>query len=641
KLTGTKTILDKKGPQGVVNWIKAQDKLLLTDTTMRDAHQSLMATRVRTVDMLRIAEATAHLGRDLFSLEMWGGATFDVAYRFLKESPWERLTEIRKKIPNIMLQMLIRGANTVGYTNYPDNMVREFIREAASSGIDIFRIFDSLNWLQGMEVAIDETLKTGKLAEACICYTGDILDERRDKYSLKYYVENAKQIEKMGAHILGLKDMAGLLKPYAAQKLIRALKNEISIPIHLHTHDTSGNGVATILMAAEAGVDIVDTAFNSMSGLTSQPALNSVVAALENTNRDTGINLDEIQEIADYWSDIRPIYSQFESGLKSGTAEVYKYEIPGGQYSNLKPQVVSFGLGHKFQEVKEMYKTVNDMLGDIVKVTPSSKLVGDLAIFMVRNDLTPENIIEKGKDLAFPDSAVAYCEGMMGQPVGGFPLDIQDVVLKGKTAITCRPGELLEPADFDAVKKSLEEKFNIKPSMKEILSYALYPKVYEEYLEFKKTFGDLSRMNSLVFFNGISEGEVCEVEVDEGKIFIVKLINIGKIDKDGFRKIDFEVNGNPREITILDKVYKKGDITPSTIFAEPGNKNEIGASIPGTVAQILVKDGDMVKAGQSLIIIEAMKMETQVVAPISGKVLSVSVIQGQQVKNGELLVKIE
>jgi len=641
KLSGTKQILDKKGPQGIIDWIKSQNKLLLTDTTMRDAHQSLTATRVRTVDMLRIAEATAHFGNDLFSLEMWGGATFDVAYRFLNECPWERLIELRKKIPNIMFQMLIRGANAVGYTNYPDNVVREFIKESAASGIDVFRIFDSLNWLKGMEIAIDETLKSNKIAEACICYTGDILDEHKDKYSLNYYVKTAKDIEKMGAHILGIKDMSGLLKPYAADKLIRALKSEISIPIHLHTHDTSGNGVATLLMAAEAGVDIVDTAFNSMSGLTSQPALNSVVAALENTSRDTGINLDQIQEISDYWGDIRPIYSQFESGLKSGTAEVYKYEIPGGQYSNLKPQVESFGLGHKFKEVKEMYKTVNEMLGDIVKVTPSSKLVGDLAIFMVKNDLTPGNILEKGQDLAFPDSSIAYFEGMMGQPVGGFPEDLQSVVLKDKKPITCRPGELLEPVDFEAIKKVLNEKYNIKPSTRDILSYALYPKVFEDYLAFKKLYGDLSRMNSPVFFDGITEGEVCEVEISEGKIFIVKLVSIGKIDKEGFRKIDFEVNGNQREVIILDKSYQKGEVIESTVFADPDNKNEIGASIPGTVTKILVKDGEKVKAGQSLIIIEAMKMESNIAAPISGKIAGIIVSENQQIKNGELLMKIE
>ncbi|NLN87156.1 MAG: pyruvate carboxylase, partial [Syntrophomonadaceae bacterium] len=470
ELSGTKQILEQKGPEGVVDWIKAQNRLLLSDTTMRDAHQSLTATRIRTVDMLRIAEATSYHGKDLFSMEMWGGATFDVAYRFLHESPWERLALLREKIPNIMLQMLLRGANAVGYTNYPDNVVRAFIREAAAAGIDVFRIFDSLNWLKGMEVAIDETLKTGKIAEAAVCYTGDILDERRDKYSIDYYVLTAKELEKMGAHILCIKDMAGLLKPYAAVKLIRALKQEIGIPIHLHTHDTSGNGVATVLMAAEAGVDIADTAFNSMAGITSQPALNSVVAALENTSRATGINLDRIQEIADYWDDIRPIYNQFESDLKSGTAEVYKYEIPGGQYSNLKPQVESFGLGHKFKEVKEMYKAVNDMLGDIVKVTPSSKLVGDLAIFMVRNDLTPENILEKGKTLSFPDSSISYFEGMMGQPFGGFPEDLQKLVLKDREPITARPGELLEPVDFAAVEKHLKDNFDIEATMQDILS---------------------------------------------------------------------------------------------------------------------------------------------------------------------------
>lgn len=643
KLNGTKQILDKKGPQGVVKWIQSQNKLLLTDTTMRDAHQSLTATRIRTVDMLRIAEATAYFGKDLFSLEMWGGATFDVAYRFLHESPWERLAELRQRIPNIMFQMLLRGANAVGYTNYPDNVVREFIKESAEAGIDVFRIFDSLNWLKGMEVAIDETLKSNKIAEACICYTGDILDECKDKYSLAYYVKTAKEIEKTGAHILGIKDMAGLLKPYAAVRLIKALKDEISIPIHLHTHDTSGNGVATLLMAAEAGVDIVDTAINSMAGITSQPALNSVVAALENTSRATGIDLDEVQEIADYWGDIRPIYNQFESDLKSGTAEVYKYEIPGGQYSNLKPQVESFGLGHKFKEVKEMYKSVNEMLGDIVKVTPSSKLVGDLAIFMVRNDLTPENIIEKGKGMAFPDSTIAYFEGMMGQPVGGFPKELQSLVLKDKTPIINRPGELLEPADFEAIKNHLHEKFNLQATMQNILSYALYPKVFEEFLEFKQSHGDLSRMSSSVFFDGISQGEVCEVEVEEGKTFIIKLVNIGKVNKEGYRKIYFEVNGNQREITILDKQYHKTyDVEiGTTLMADLNNKKDIGASIPGTVAQILVKAGDNVKAGQSLIIIEAMKMETQLAAAVSGKVANITVQEGQQVKNGELLMQLE
>lgn len=640
-LSGTKQLLDEKGPEGVVKWIKEQQKLLLTDTTMRDAHQSLMATRMRTKDMLEIAKATSVLAKDLFSLEMWGGATFDVAYRFLKESPWTRLEELRKRIPNILFQMLLRGANGVGYKNYPDNVIREFIKESAASGIDVFRIFDSLNWLKGMEIAVDEVLKSGKIAEVCICYTGDILDDSRDKYTLEYYVNMAKEIEKMGAHILGIKDMSALLKPYAAFKLIKALKEEISIPIHLHTHDTSGNGVATVLMAAEAGVDIVDTAFNSMSGLTSQPALNSIVAALENTYRDTGINLDDIQKISDYWSAVRPVYSQFESDLKSGTTEIYKYEIPGGQYSNLKPQVESFGLGHRFSEVKEMYKKVNEMLGDIIKVTPSSKVVGDMAIFMVKNDLTPENIYEKAKDMAFPDSVVAYFKGMMGQPMGGFPKKLQQLVLKGEEPITCRPGELLEPEDFDKIEKYLKEKFNIEPTKKDLLSYALYPKVFEDYLKYIDEFGDLSRMGSDVFFHGLYEGETCEIEIAEGKVLVIKLLEIGRLDNEGNRTVVFEVNGNRREIKIHDKASNVRSQTNFTKMADPSNKLEVGASIPGTVVEVLVNEGDEVKENQTLVVIEAMKMETNIKSPASGIVELVTVKKGQQVKSGELLIKLK
>ncbi|SHH19944.1 pyruvate carboxylase [Caloranaerobacter azorensis DSM 13643] len=640
-LNGTKQLLDEKGPEGVVKWIKEQQKLLLTDTTMRDAHQSLMATRMRTRDMLKIAKATSVLAKDLFSLEIWGGATFDVAYRFLKESPWIRLEELRKRIPNILFQMLLRGANGVGYKNYPDNVIREFIKESAASGIDVFRIFDSLNWLKGMEIAVDEVLKNGKIAEVCMCYTGDILDDRRDKYTLKYYINMAKEIEKMGAHILGIKDMSALLKPYAAFKLIKALKEEISIPIHLHTHDTSGNGVATVLMAAEAGVDIVDTAFNSMSGLTSQPALNSVVAALENTYRDTGINLDDIQKISDYWSAVRPVYSQFESDLKSGTTEIYKYEIPGGQYSNLKPQVESFGLGHRFNEVKEMYKKVNEMLGDIVKVTPSSKVVGDMAIFMVKNNLTPENIYEKAKDMAFPDSVVAYFKGMIGQPMGGFSKKLQQLVLKGEEPITCRPGELLEPEDFEKIEKYLKEKFNIEPTKRDLLSYALYPKVFEDYLKYIEEYGDLSRMGSDVFFHGLYEGETCEIEIAEGKVLVVKLLEIGRLDNEGNRTVVFEVNGNRREIKIHDKASNIRNQTNFTKMADPSNKLEIGASIPGTVVKVLVNEGDEVKENQTLIVIEAMKMETNIKSPLSGIVELITVEKGQQVKTGELLIKLK
>ncbi len=642
-LKGTKQILDAEGPEGLVKWIKSQNKLLLTDTTMRDAQQSLMATRIRTRDMLKIAKAQAALGKDLFSVEMWGGATFDVAYRFLKESPWERLQELRTRMPNVLLQMLIRGANAVGYKNYPDNVIREFIKESAQSGIDVFRIFDSLNWLKGMEVAIDEVIKQGKVAEACMCYTGDILNTDRDKYTLEYYINMAKEIEKTGAHILGIKDMSALLKPYAALKLIRVLKNEISIPIHLHTHDTTGNGVATVLMAAHAGVDIVDTAFNSMSGLTSQPALNSVVAALQNTERDTYIDSDDIQKLSDYWSAVRPVYSQFESGLKTGSAEIYKYEIPGGQYSNLKQQVESFGLGHRYDDIKEMYRQVNNMVGDIIKVTPSSKMVGDLAIFMVQSDLTPENIYEKAKNMTFPDSIVSYFKGMMGQPMGGFPEKLQKLVLKGEAPITCRPGELLPAEDFDKIEKHLADKLKIEPTKKDVISYALYPDVFEGYVKYIKEYGDLSRMGSDIFFHGLYEGETCEIEIADGKTFIVQMLEIGKLDSQGYRTVVFEVNGNRREVRIKDKVsVSTGAVYEEAItMADPDNHMEIGASIPGNIIKVLVKEGDTVKEGDSLIVIEAMKMETNIIATVPGTVEAVFAKEGKQAKSGELLIKLK
>ena len=643
-LRGTKQILDEQGPEGIVKFIKNQKKLLLTDTTMRDAQQSLMATRVRSRDMISIAEATAYYGKDLFSLEMWGGATFDTAYRFLKESPWQRLEELRKRIPNVMFQMLIRGANGVGYKNYPDNVIRKFVKEAADSGIDVFRIFDSLNWLKGIEVSLDEVLKNNKVAEVALCYTGDILDESRDKYSLDYYVRKAKEIEKMGAHILGIKDMSALLKPYAAKKLITALKNEISIPIHLHTHDTTGNGVATALMAADAGVDIIDTTFNSMSGLTSQPALNSIVAALENTDRETGIDLSGIQKLDNYWQAVRPVYSGFESDLKSGSAEIYKYEIPGGQYSNLKPQVESFGLGHRFNDVKKMYRKVNLMLGDIIKVTPSSKMVGDLAIFMVQNDLTPENIYEKGQNLAFPDSVVTYFKGMMGQPEGGFPEELQKIVLKGEEPITCRPGELLPDEDFTKIEEYLKEKYRFDPTNKQLLSYALYPDVYENYIKYHREYGNLSRMTSDVFFHGLREGETCEIDVAEGRTMIVQLNEIGKVDEEGYRTLNFEINGNRREIKIKDKleVTHLSKSSSNVIkMADSDNEKEVGAAIPGSVIKVLVKEGDTVKENDSLMIIEAMKMETNITASCDGVVESVLVKEGEQVKTGQLLLTLK
>lgn len=636
---GTKQLLDEKGPKGVADWALDQKKLLLTDTTFRDAQQSLIATRMRTKDIVKIAPALSVYGKDLFSLEMWGGATFDVQMRFLGEDPWERLTTLREEVPNVLMQMLIRGANAVGYKNYPDNTIRKFVKESAKAGIDVFRIFDSLNWVKGMEIALDETLNQGKIAEACMCYTGDILDETREKYNLNYYVKLAKQLEKEGTHILGIKDMSGLLKPIAAFKLIKALKDEISIPIHLHTHDTSGNGVATILMASQAGLDIADAALNSMSGLTSQPALNSVVAALQNSDRDTGIDSDGLQKVSDYWIDVRPVYSEFESDLKSTTAEIYKLEIPGGQYSNLKPQVESFGIGYKFDKVKEMYVEVNKMLGDIVKVTPSSKVVGDLAIFMVQNDLTPENILEKAKDIAFPDSAVSYFEGMIGQPEGGFPKELQKIVLKGKKAITCRPGELLPPDDFDEIKRHLVEDIGVKGTDREQLSYAMYPKVYEDYVKKIEDHGNFRNMGSDVFFHGIAVGETCEINLEQGKTMVVTLVHMRKPDEAGNRELTFSVNGNRKVITIKDRsALIKSEMSGSSIhYASNDDPNEVGANIPGTILKILVDKGDTVKKGQPIAIIEAMKMETNVIAPRDGEIEKVYVKEAESVKAGQLI----
>ena len=637
---GTKQLFDEMGAKDFTQWIRKQQRLFVTDTTMRDAQQSLMATRVRTVDMEKIAPAVSVYGRNFFSLEMWGGATFDTAYRFLKEDPWERLEVLREKCPNILLQMLLRGANAVGYKNYPDNVIREFVKQSAKTGIDVFRIFDSLNWIQGMEVALDETLNQGMIAEPCLCYTGDILDASKTKYTLSYYVRMAKELEKRGAHILGIKDMSGLLKPTAASKLVGALKQEIGIPIHLHTHDTSGNGVATVLMAAQAGVDIVDAAFNSMSGLTSQPALNSIVASLQHSDRDTGLDSDGLQKISEYWRDVRPVYKDFESELQTASAEIYKYEIPGGQYSNLQAQVESFGLGHKLKEVKDMYKAVNQMLGDIVKVTPSSKVVGDLAIFMVQNDLTPENIVEKGANIDFPDSTVSYFEGMMGQPEGGFPQDIQKVVLKGKKAITCRPGELLPPEDFEGIRKKLQEELGLEGTDREVISYAIYPKVFEDYVKSIRKEGSFRYMGSDIFFHSLAEGETCEVKLGEGRVLIVKLQEVRAVDNDGMREAIFEVNGNRRIIKIKDKTVTVNS-SNSVLYADESNPLEVGANIPGNIIKVLVKEGEKVEANQPIAVIEAMKMETNILAAAAGTVERIYVSEGQQVKAGEMVAKLK
>ena len=640
-LRGTKQLLDEQGPRAVADWALNQEKLLITDTSMRDAHQSLFATRMRTVDMTRIAPAYATACRDFFSLEMWGGATFDTAYRFLKESPWDRLDQLRKLIPNVMFQMLLRGANAVGYKNYPDNMIREFVRLSAEGGIDVFRIFDSLNWIKGMEVAIDEALQQNKIVEGCICYTGDITDKSRTKYNLDYYVRMAKELETQGCHFLGIKDMSALLKPTAAYELISALKDEINIPIHLHTHDSTGNGVAMLMMASQAGVDVVDAAFNGVAGLTSQPALNSLVAALVNTKRDPGFNLDELQKISDYWADVRKMYYSFESGMKSGSAEIYKYEIPGGQYSNLKPQVESFGLGHKFDQVKEMYKVVNDMFGDIVKVTPSSKAVGDMAIFMVQNDLTPENIYEKGRNMDFPDSVVSFFEGMMGQPEGGFPERLQKIVLKDREPITCRPGEILPPEDFEADKEYLKKEFGIAVGDREAMSYAMYPRMYEQYLKDRETNVLLNNMDSDIFFYGINPGESAGIDIAEGKIMNVELREIKDADEEGNSIVEFEVNGSHRAVKVFNEAASKSLTVVRKPMADQENPAHVGANIPGTVIKINVAAGDEIKENQPLLVLEAMKMETNVLSPRDGKVSRILVDVGAQVEAGELIIELE
>ena len=635
---GLKQMLDAKGPKAVADWVLGQKKLLICDTTCRDAHQSLLATRVRTRDIVKGMEGTSEILADAFSLECWGGATFDVAYRFLHESPWERLDLIREKAPNLLLQMLLRGANAVGYTNYPDNVIREFIKEAARSGIDVFRIFDSLNWIPGMEVAMDEVLKQDKICQATICYTGDILDPKRDKYTLDYYVKMAKELEHRGAHMLAIKDMSGLLKPYAAKKLVSTLKQEIGIPIQLHTHDTTGNQVAALLLAAEAGVDAVDCAISSMAGMTSQPSLNAVVAAMKDTERDTGLDLDRLQTLTDYWEDVRKRYDSFEGGLEYNTTDIYRYEIPGGQYTNLKPQVESLGLGDRFVEVKENYRKVNEMVGDIVKVTPSSKMVGDLAIFMTQNNLTPENIVEKGESLAFPDSVVSYFSGMMGQPAGGFPKELQRVVLKGKKPITCRPGELLPPVDFEEKKREMQS-FDADPSWRAILSYCLYPKVVEDYVKNQKEYGYIMRLGSHVFFHGLAVGETNKVNIADGKTLVIKYLGLGEVDKEGMRTVSFELNGIRRDVQVPDEEAQKNIV--KVPMADPEDKSQVGSSIPGAVSRLNVKVGDTVEKNQTLVTIEAMKMETAITARMSGTVSEILVKEGETVKGGQLILVIK
>jgi len=640
KVEGSRDKLLRLGKKAYIEEIKNEKKLLFTDTTMRDAHQSLIATRFRTFDLMNIAEATEHYQKDMFSLEMWGGATFDVAYRFLKESPWTRLHRLREAIPSINFQMLLRASNGVGYKNYPDNVIAEFIKESANSGIDVFRIFDSLNWTENMKQSMATAQETGKIVEAAMCYTGDVLDPDKTKYTIDYYVNMARELEAAGSDIIGIKDMAGLLKPYAAYELIRALKENVKAPIHLHTHDTSGNGVATLLMASQAGVDIVDAALESMAGITSQPSLNAIIEGLKFTDRDPHIDMFGYNELGKYYRDLRKIYYKFESDLTNSNAEIYDFEIPGGQYTNLKPQADALGLVNRFEEVKENYKVANRVVGDIIKVTPSSKVVGDLAIFMTKNNLTEENILEEGKNLSFPDSLVDYCKGMIGQPAGGVPKGLQEVVLKGEPAITARPGSLLPPEDFDAIREHIKNDLGIEnPTQRQALSYALYPKVFDDYVNHVKDFNDVSELESDVFFYGLNIGQECEVEIEEGKNLTIKLVDIGEPKEDGMRTLTFELNGMLRDVDIKDNNYT--GLIKSVEKADMNDPYQIGASIPGKVVKLLVKKGDEVEVNQPLIVIEAMKMETNIVAKSAGVINDIKVAVNDMVVDKQLLIQLD
>lgn len=638
-LFGTKQILDEQGPEGLAKWLNDQKEVLLTDTTFRDAHQSLLATRVRTKDMLNIAEPTAKLLPNLFSVEMWGGATFDVAYRFLKENPWHRLLKLREKMPNVLFQMLLRASNAVGYKNYPDNVISEFIQKSSSAGIDVFRIFDSLNWIEGMRLAIESVRENNKIAEATLCYTGDILDKGRTKYDLSYYKNMAKELEASGAHILGIKDMAGLLKPEAAYQLISTLKESTNLPIHLHTHDTSGNGIYTYARAIQAGVDVVDVAAGSMAGHTSQPSAQTLYHALEGTDRQPKINVENYEKLSAYWEGVRGYYSDLENGMNAPHTEVYFHEMPGGQYSNLQQQALAVGLGERWDEVKAMYRHVNDMFGDIVKVTPSSKVIGDMALFMVQNNLTEDDIYDRGESIDFPDSVIEFIQGMIGQPYQGFPKELQRIILKGKEPITVRPGELLDPVDFVELRNTLFKTLNRQVTSFDVLSYALYPKVFIDYQKFFEEYGDMSMLDTPTFFFGMKLGEEIEVEIEKGKTLFVRLISISQPALDGTRTVYFELNGQPRQITVKDESIQSSVATRAKV--DKGNEKHIGATMPGTVLEVSCSKGDHVDKGDYLLTTEAMKMETTIQAPFRGVIKEIHVGKGESIAVDDLLIEFE
>ena len=636
---GTRQILDQFGAEAVADWARDQKHLLVTDTTMRDGHQSLLATRMRSIDMIRVAPTYAANMPGLFSVECWGGATFDVTYRFLQECPWQRLRDIREKMPNLLTQMLLRASNGVGYTNYPDNVVKAFVAQAAASGVDVFRVFDSLNWVENMRVAMDAVIESGKICEGTVCYTGDILDPDRAKYDLKYYVGMAKELEKAGAHFLGLKDMAGLLKAPSAGELIRALKEEVGIPIHFHTHDTSGAAIATVLAAADAGVDIIDAAMDSFSGNTSQPTLGSIVEALRHTDRDTGLDIGAIREISNYWETVRAHYAAFESGLQAPASEVYLHEMPGGQFTNLKAQARSLGLEERWHEVAQAYADVNMMFGDIVKVTPSSKVVGDMALMMVSQNLTRAQVEDPKVDVSFPDSVVDMLRGNLGQPPGGFPEGIIKKVLKGEKPDTERPGKHLKAVDLEAVRKELSAKLDgAEVDDEDLNGYLMYPKVFLDYAARHEIYGPVRTLPTSTFFYGMEPGAEITAEIDPGKTLEIRLQAVGETNEEGEVKVFFELNGQPRTIRVPNRLVKSQTVQRPK--AEIGNAAHIGAPMPGVVASVAVSAGQKVKEGDLLLTIEAMKMETSLHAEKAGTVKTVHVQPGGQIDAKDLLVEI-
>ncbi|HLR49625.1 MAG TPA: pyruvate carboxylase [Candidatus Sphingobacterium stercoripullorum] len=641
---GTKDMLTELGPEKFCAWLLKEEKVHFTDTTMRDAHQSLLATRMRSYDMLKVAESFAKNHPNTFSMEVWGGATFDVSMRFLNESPWSRLRELRKLIPNILFQMLLRGSNAVGYKAYPDNLIEKFIEKSWENGVDVFRIFDSLNWVKAMEPSIEYVRnKTGGIAEAAISYTGDILDPKETKYTLKYYTQLAKDLENAGAHIICIKDMAGLLKPYAAKELVSALKDTLNIPIHLHTHDTSSVQSATYLNAIEAGVDVIDVALSGLSGLTSQPSFNSIVEMLRNQKREHDFDIEKLNQFSNYWEDVRELYYPFESGLKAGTAEVYQHEIPGGQYSNLRPQAEALGLGDRFDEVKKTYALVNKMFGNLIKVTPSSKVVGDMAIFMVTNNLTPEDVMQRGVSLSFPDSVIQFFRGDLGQPLGGFPKDLQKIILKNEQAYTDRPNEHLKPIDFTKEYQDFVKKYQVgftRPiEFEDFLSYSLYPRVFEESHRKYKLYGNIAILATEQFFYGMKPQEEVIIDLEPGKSILVKLLSIGTPNEDGIRIVFFSVNGENRFVRIKDNSIKSQK--EEHVKADEDDENQYGAPLQGSLYKVLVKEGQTVKQNDHLFIIEAMKMETSIVANKDGVIKSIALKAGAMVMKNDLILIME